>query len=44
MGISRSATIVIAYLMFAEKLHINKAFNFVKERRSMIDPNEGFIE
>lgn len=38
-GISRSATIVLAYLMSREKLSFNKAFSFVKMKRSCINPN-----
>ena len=40
-GASRSATIVIAYLMWAKKMSFNDAFNFVKGKRLII-PNLGF--
>jgi hypothetical protein len=42
MGISRSATIVIAYIMQKNKLSYNDAYKFVKEKRPQIDPNFGF--
>ena len=40
-GASRSATIVIAYLMWEKKMSFNDAFNFVKGKRLII-PNLGF--
>jgi len=42
-GISRSATIVIGYLMRNNKWDTQFAINFVKEKRNMISPNLGFI-
>ena len=42
-GMSRSATIVIAYLMWKKHIKYEDAFNFVKEKRKCIEPNEGFI-
>ncbi len=41
-GVSRSASIVIAYLMTRENMTYNDAYNMVKEKRSVINPNEGF--
>ncbi len=41
-GISRSPTIVIAYLMKYEKMNLDDAYNFVKSRR-WIGPNTGFV-
>ena len=41
-GESRSATIVIAYLMWKKKMTFDKAYNFVKQKRSRIYPNFGF--
>jgi len=41
-GISRSATIVIAYIMWKNKWDYDKAFDFVKSKRSIISPNPGF--
>ena len=42
-GISRSATIVIAYLMRTAKLSLREAFLLVKERRCNIGPNQHFM-
>jgi hypothetical protein len=44
MGMSRSATMVIMYLMRKFELGWDIAFDIVKERREIIDPNEGFIK
>ena len=41
-GKSRSATIVIAYLMWKEKRSLNDALNFVNQKRSIAIPNMGF--
>lgn len=41
-GVSRSATIVIAYTMFTKKMSFEEAHKYVKERRSIIFPNSGF--
>ena len=41
-GQSRSATIVIAYIMWKKKLSFDKAYNFVKQKRSCVYPNFGF--
>jgi atypical dual specificity phosphatase len=43
MGISRSATIVIAYLMYKYRVPLATAYNFVKARRPEINPNPGFM-
>ena len=43
MGISRSATLVIAFLMVEEQQTLSEAFQQVKSVRPQIDPNEGFI-
>jgi protein-tyrosine phosphatase len=42
-GMSRSATIVIAYLMWKQKMSLNDAFNFVKKKRPVISPNLNFM-
>ena len=41
-GASRSATIVIAYLMWTQKMDYEKAFQFVKDKRFIVFPNYGF--
>ena len=42
-GISRSATITIAYLMKSRNMKYDDAFNFVRSRRDVIYPNQGFV-
>ena len=42
LGKSRSASFVIAYIMYKNKMHFSQAFNFVRRKRRMIFPNEGF--
>ncbi len=42
MGVSRSATILIAFLMKEFKLTYQQAFEMVSKRRKLIAPNEGF--
>lgn len=41
-GISRSATIVIAYLMFRYKMRLHEAFNLVVTLRPQVRPNSNF--
>jgi protein-tyrosine phosphatase len=41
-GISRSPTIVIAYLIFKGMSHLN-ASKLVKMKRNIVNPNQGFI-
>ncbi len=43
-GVSRSPTIVIAYLMKYHKSSLENAYYFVKSKRRMINPNKGFME
>ncbi|KAL1494250.1 hypothetical protein ABEB36_009875 [Hypothenemus hampei] len=43
MGISRSASVVIAYAMKAYNWDFNKALLHVKEKRSCIKPNTNFL-
>ncbi len=42
-GVSRSPTVVCAYLMKEQGLTALQALNFVSERRRTILPNQGFI-
>uniref|UniRef100_A0A915MNI7 Protein-tyrosine-phosphatase n=1 Tax=Meloidogyne javanica TaxID=6303 RepID=A0A915MNI7_MELJA len=42
-GISRSTTIVIAYLMNYKHLTVNKALEHVRSQRPIARPNDGFI-
>jgi protein-tyrosine phosphatase len=41
-GISRSATVIIGYLMHTKKMSYDKAFNYVRRRRPIVNPNKGF--
>jgi len=43
-GISRSATVVCAYIMKTHKLSANVALSRISAARSIIDPNPGFRE
>ncbi|EZA55986.1 hypothetical protein DMN91_002669 [Ooceraea biroi] len=43
-GVSRSPAIVIAYLMTTMKLSYDEAYDKVKEARSSIRPNDGFVK
>jgi dual specificity MAP kinase phosphatase len=44
LGKSRSATITIMYLMKKFSWSFEKAFDFVKRKREIIEPNDGFIQ
>ncbi|RVE68298.1 hypothetical protein OJAV_G00089550 [Oryzias javanicus] len=43
MGVSRSASTVIAYAMKEYGWSLEKAYNFVKEKRNITRPNAGFM-
>ncbi len=42
-GISRSPTVIIAYLMKYHNMDFESAYNHVKSIRDCINPNEGFV-
>merc|ERR1719433_471587 len=42
MGVSRSASVVVAYLMNKRKWEYSTAIDFVRKKRSKVDPNVGF--
>ncbi|XP_051897116.1 dual specificity protein phosphatase 1-A-like [Pristis pectinata] len=42
-GISRSATICLAYLIRTQRVRLEEAFDFVKQRRGVISPNFAFM-
>ena len=41
---SRSATLVIAYVMFKNNFTLEEAFNFVKDKHPRTKPSYGFIQ
>lgn len=41
-GVSRSATAVIAYLIKYDKMNFQDAYKFLKDKRYLIEPNNGF--
>lgn len=43
MGLSRSATLVLAYLMIHENMKLEDAIEAISANRN-ISPNEGFLE
>ena len=43
-GISRSTTIVLAYLMVREKMSLRDAYILVRGIRSVVRPNSGFVK
>jgi dual specificity phosphatase 12 len=43
-GISRSPTIIIAYLMKSRKIGFEEAYKFLSELKPDIQPNNGFME
>ena len=42
-GVSRSASIVIAYLLWKERKSYNETYFYVKNKRRYIGPNQGFV-
>ncbi len=43
-GVSRSATVVAAYLMHARGCGVDAALQFLRTRRPKVKPNPGFLE
>jgi len=43
-GVSRSASVLIGFMIFKFKMSFEEAHHFVKQRRPAIKPNEGFRE
>ncbi|KAI7852167.1 protein-tyrosine phosphatase-like protein, partial [Circinella umbellata] len=43
-GVSRSPTIVAAYLMYKRALHPKAALAIIKQTRPFVNPNQGFME
>ncbi|PVI07801.1 dual specificity protein phosphatase 12 [Periconia macrospinosa] len=44
MGKSRSATCVVAYLMHKYNINVSEALDQVRQARSIVEPNEGFMK
>ena len=42
-GVSRSGTIVIAYIMWKKQMLFKDAIEFVRARRDVVCPNPGFL-
>jgi hypothetical protein len=42
-GISRSSTVVISFVMKEKQLRLQKAYEYVRKKRGIIQPNFGFI-
>ena len=42
-GVSRSPSMLIAYLIKEENMKFDKAFDFVKGKRKNINPNKNFL-
>jgi len=43
-GVSRSASLVAAYLMKYNDMTLKQALKFMKDKRDIINPNEGYIK
>ncbi|TFK72450.1 phosphatases II [Pluteus cervinus] len=43
-GISRSPTAVAAYLIYTRNMDVDEAITFIKKKRYVIEPNDGFIK
>lgn len=44
MGVSRSASTVIAYAMKQQHWSLDEALSYVRDRRSIVKPNDGFLK
>lgn len=42
-GVSRSASVVIAYMMYHKEWTYEEAYEYVKFKRPMVEPNQGFV-
>ena len=43
-GVSRSVSLVIAYLIRKERISYEVAYEKVRERRPVANPNKGFVK
>lgn len=44
MGISRSATVILSFLMAFHGMPLDTALTFLKSKRSIVNPNTGFLK
>lgn len=44
MGMSRSASVVIAYLMQYKRMNYASAYHYTKSKRPIVNPNPGFVQ
>ena len=44
MGSSRSAIIIINYLVFQKNMELKDAIDFLKQKRNLININENFVD
>ena len=42
-GVSRSAAVVLAYLMVHERMHLHLAIKLLREKHAISRPNQGFM-
>ena len=42
-GVSRSAAVVLGYLMSSNKLSLEEAMDVLRQARPCVKPNEGFL-
>ncbi len=42
-GVSRSATVCLAYLIYKQKMTFNEGLSYIKDRRPIANPNMTFI-
>ena len=43
MGLSRSATLILAYLMLKQGMDVQKAMKTIRQERAIL-PNDGFLK
>ena len=43
VSVSRSAAVVIAYLIYTHNMSYDSAFDLVRRKRACIKPNSGFV-
>ncbi|KAJ3505705.1 hypothetical protein NLJ89_g7277 [Agrocybe chaxingu] len=43
-GVSRSSTIVAAYLMYSQKIDPQTALEIIRQARPFVEPNQGFLQ